>query len=189
MLPNRTIFFKQKDKFLGDFSVKIRAGFVSNSSSSSFVVPIKTSSLKSMFGQEETPLLDKNMIEKLLSLGFVYSKFPYPMDNYIIGPKRYTSSRPSDSLAIDVVCNQDEIIAQLVKLNVSFKGVCHYGHESVFFKAGDKEVTFVPNYGMVYEMYHWDPVEGQTNYVNDFGFKDLKKSIRKVPIKEYLSED
>lgn len=175
--------------FSGDKPVKIRTGFVSNSSSSSFVVPIKTTSLKSMLGQDETTLLDTNMVAKLLSLGFVYSKFPYPMDNYVLGPSKYTSSKPTNSLAIDVVCNQDEIIAQLVKLNVSFKGVCHYGHESVFFKAGDKKVTIVPNYGQSYEMYHWDPVKGQTNYVNDFGFKDLKKSIRKIPIKEYSRED
>jgi hypothetical protein len=173
----------------GDKPVKIRTGFVSNSSASSFVVPIKTTSLKSMLGQKETTLLDKNMIAKLLSLGFVYSKSPYPMYNYVRGPKQYTSSKPSDNLALDVICNENEIIAQLVKLNVSFMAVCHYGHESVFFKKGDQEVTIVPNYGVVYEMYHWDPVEGQTNYVNDFGFKDLKKSIRKVPIKEYLDED
>ena len=108
--------------------MKLRSGFVSNSSSSSFVVESKDP----RYGGS---LLTKSQ-EKLLT--------------------KYGFNDESFTKTYDVTCNQDDVIEFLVKHRIPFKAECHYEHESVIYKGGSYVYKF-PNYGKeitMYDQYH-----------------------------------
>ena len=108
--------------------MKIRNGFVSNSSSSSFVVKIKefdyTNNKMIVFLTEEEITLLENY-------GFKKTEQSYPSKIDVTGIKPNSSG---ENLAYKVVCNQDEVISFLVENNIPFIASIHYGNSTIFFE-------------------------------------------------------
>lgn len=134
--------------------MKIRIGFISNSSSSSFVVPIRKIEIINRGGNL---VISIDKLKKLLEYGFkptVYST-PSMLENSSMCMKsiEVLPLENAEALAYQVTCNELDVIATLLRLDVSFQASCHYGHESVFHKAGSKDVWFIHNPGVEYEMY------------------------------------
>jgi hypothetical protein len=168
--------------------MKIRTGFVSNSSSSSFVLhlPITEGIFKGMYKDSE--VLNKKDLEKAVVFGFRATKHHLASQLEDRGEEGVRTSTTkvlpegTEHLGYSVSCNEDEVIEFLVKNNIPFTGSTHYGHSSCFFKRGDKTVLWMDNLGLAYEMYgHGGGAVGQILLANS----KKTKPIRREPIKNY----
>jgi len=148
--------------------MKSRQGFISNSSSSSFVVQIRI--LRS-----SDPLLSEEEINLLLSNGFQWSSVYDPAQVEFSPEGSWVSGTPTNALAVQVICNEDDVIELLVANNIPFTGLTHYGHNSVYFKR-DGDIYYVSNKGLECH----DPTEP-----NWFGYIP---SHRRVKVKDFLAE-
>jgi hypothetical protein len=126
--------------------MKKRTGFVSNSSTSSFIV-----SVFDKHGKKR--VITKAQEKALLGRQFVYVSHRSP--SHISGPNLLNKSAEQATdqryLGFWVVCNQDEEIDWLVEHRIPFTASCHYGHENVFFDG--EELISLPNYGHMGETY------------------------------------
>lgn len=115
--------------------MKIRNGFVSNSSSSSFVVRYKDSN----FSAPKEPknfLLSKELLKKLKKFGFKYSNISNP---YFVGTslaQKHLTLKSFEKwediyLIYDVTCNQNDVIYFLLSNKIPFVALCHYEEEIV----------------------------------------------------------
>ncbi len=120
--------------------MKIRNGFVSNSSSSSFVVNNKQEGkYKVLRSQKE--------IDILLQEGFVGSNCYHPMIVECNGVEDCTSkAKIPRTYILSVICNQDDIIEMLHDNKIPFTAFCHYGEELVAYGGGNGGVFQVRNF-------------------------------------------
>jgi hypothetical protein len=148
--------------------MKTRTGFVSNSSSSSFVVPIRKIEIINRGGNL---VVSTDKLQKLLKYGFkptVYST-PSMLENSSMCMRsiEVVPLENAEALAYQVGCNELDVIAELLRLDVSFQASCHYGHESVFHKTGSTEVWFIANPGVECEMYGLDALQNDIKSFED----------------------
>ena len=161
--------------------MKIRDGFVSNSSSSSFVVIVKD-----WLSRDAEPdlLATPADIEKLIGYGFTPSSCMSPSS--LEAGAKYRSVRLNGkyaySLVYSVSCNEDDVIEFLVENDIPFKAAVHYGHASVFYRRGEKAVRFVANPGVAYEMY------GASKSYELRATKVEKAATELVPVSEYRKD-
>jgi len=158
--------------------MKIRQGFVSNSSSSSFVVKIKGFFHTDNLLNNLTPL----QTQKLLDYGFVFSSCLHPshLEHGFLYDKNKVLPNDANSLIYSVVCNQDDIIKFLIENKISFSACCHYGHEHIFYCNKDDYVIKAYNYGTYMETY---------GAYNDLNTEAIKVGYHKIPIEDFLNED
>jgi ethanolamine utilization protein EutQ (cupin superfamily) len=152
--------------------MKIRNGFVSNSSSSSFLV-------EHIGFLKKSKKLNKNTINKLVKFGFketgatIPSDFIYDKD----GPIVIEGKTEILNYGMNVICNQDDVVEFLVKNNISFIASIHYDHITYIFNKNDEYIMAYNNAGKVAEMY------GDTIYSHI-----PKESSYKIKVKDILKE-
>ena len=130
--------------------MKVRAGFVSNSSVSSFLVPVENIYKPTGKGREYEKELSDEEIKLLLDYGFRWTDDTDPFEVYYdwsLGNQNEASSTSKHSLCLTVSVNQDEVIAFLIKNNIPFAAALQYGEEGALFTRDSKEVVFARNIG------------------------------------------
>lgn len=130
--------------------MKIRNGFVSNSSSSSFIVHYRKTEWTGGRTSKPKPLFSKETLKKLKKFGFKYSNVSNPY--YVSTPvetkglKLQNFSRYENvHLTYDVTCNQDEVILFLLENKVPFVALCHYDQELIVWDGKGEYFYEMPN--------------------------------------------
>jgi len=139
--------------------MKIRTGFVSNSSSSSFLVCVNDL-WKKLKGENPRQITEEQE-RILLDFGFEYTCCPgakhiewnkHWNDNsykdYFTGEIEYCT----DQLGYSVTCNEHEVLEFLVKNQIPFEALCHYGHYSILWD-GKEKIQRIKNPGLQKAMY------------------------------------
>lgn len=168
--------------------MKTRSGFVSNSSSSSFVVEIRDSFPSK---EEKEDYLTPQEISKLLEYGFIYTNnhSPICIEN-LVHDQWVDEGSDCNYLGYHDNINEDDKIYFLVKNNIPFKGVTHYGHNSVFYERDGKEIVFIRNSGLAVSMY-WSSEKRLRGLDNKRTIEDAigdRPIIERIPKEEYLKE-
>lgn len=141
--------------------MKIRDGFVSNSSSSSFVVRVRASEydvicqdpfkVKRKAGDM---LITDEQLEALKAFRFEFALDTLHASQVEMGMKPKKASVKRATMAhLSVHCNESEVVEFLVKNRIPFEGVGHYGHYSIFLRPDQDKVYVAENMGLMYEMY------------------------------------
>jgi len=145
--------------------MKTRIGFVSNSSSSSFVV-LLPNGYNTKYSEPDMLATDGD-VRKLLEYGFHPTSCCHA--SQLTEDAFKEGAKPEDegvyALGYDVSCNQDEVIDFLTENDIPFSASCHYGHESWFYKRGEDSVLVLQNYGLQYETHN-------TGYIAELILKD-----------------
>lgn len=128
--------------------MKIRTGFVSNSSASSFVVKIKNW----LEVEKLRFLISKDKINLLEKFGFWKSTATIPshvswrdFDDESLAKAK--EGKDYWSYAYSVSCNEDEVLHFLVDNKIPFSALCHYDHYLVYYD-GKNKIIVARNYGM-----------------------------------------
>lgn len=172
--------------------MKIRNGFVSNSSSSSFIVHLEpvteTSIFKGMYSVDE--LLTPDDLKKVLAYGFQPTAYCSPSaleHNGAWNSREEAVCSVTDAthhLGFSVSCNEDEVIEFLVENDIPFTGSTHYGHESVFYRRGSKTLLWIANPGLAHEMYGHGGEERAAFFLEHYN----GNPVRREPVEQYKKE-
>jgi len=131
--------------------MKVRNGFVSNSSSASFVVVVREFSWETKSCERKISVEQER---KLLDFGFQYTKGypPYILRNpgEIVNSPEDFAEKDDISLCFDVICNEEEVAEVLFRNKIPFMAMIQNGE---FLQVYDGKSDF-------YEMF--------TDYVNHF---------------------
>ena len=169
--------------------MKIRNGFVSNSSSSSFVVKARTAKYKPSKENpgcqkfdKWIPTLTKVQVGKLKQFGFRMtwahspSQVPATREQRDEHEAWVIQNPDSDySWGYEVTCNQDEVFQFLLENDIPFAAEEHYGHKNVFFDG--KKVTTAVNFGVIMSMYGVSEKMDTTKPVETFTKKQYLKRV------------
>jgi len=163
--------------------MKIRSGFVSNSSSSSFVVKYKTVDYASQKYKYQCRLTEKQ-IKLLKKYGFKYTKVnnPYFVDTSVSPfEKTLKSFKKWDEvyLGYSVICNQDDVIYFLLNNKIPFVALCHYDEELVFWDGEGEWFYEMPN-----------PVEKMSRNIGVKKFTDgFDVKTKKIKIADWIDKE
>lgn len=135
--------------------MKIRNGFVSNSSSSSFIVRFKSIP---HLERDDSMIASEEDIRKLANYGFQLSRTdnPFNVDGKIVNPLEEKYIGFFTSLKYSVGCNQDIVLAFLLKNKIPFRASIHYDNDFYQYNRGDKNILMARNSGQVLAMYGAD---------------------------------
>jgi hypothetical protein len=154
--------------------MKIRTNFVSNSSSSSFIVKIKEYKIFPAEGDNKFIALEED-IKKIQEYGFKESTLRGPFDIDC-----YRRDNEIISFQYSVICNQDEVICFLIENNIPFKASIHYDNEYLSYKKDSNYIFVAHNYGIEIDKI------GEDYFLNR---KTKLKPIKKIFVKKWLKEN
>lgn len=188
--------------------MKIRSGFVSNSSASSFIVTNKKSII--MSDGDDKELLTSKQKRLLFDKGFEYVNVHDPRDLLTfyfanlydtakMKPRLKKCERESlhklgvrdstirlvDKQEVDarfglvVICNQDEIIHFLLSNRIPFRASVHYGNQAVIYEKGKHYFYYFYDLGAYALMYG-------TKYMEES--RKWRSQMEKINIQDYLKE-
>lgn len=180
--------------------MKIRIGFVSNSSTASFVIKTRPTKwdlmmAKSKFeGHRDVLVLPSEKIKLLKKCGFVPTKISNPFQKELscdiveIGEPPEKDTEDDTLLGYWVSSNHREILEFLVAHDIPFKASVHYSHHLYSYDPRDGHIYILPNLGIEYFN---DPreIEEEINGDGDCFHKDRWdnfKPFEKISKKEFL---
>ena len=168
--------------------MKLRVGFVSNSSTASFVVKTRPSEWDILLTEIdpkdiELMTLPQEKVDLLKKLGF------YPtieMDPFAKEMGRIRRKTKNDTfLTFSMTCNHDFGLQFLVANDIPFKASVHYGHHLYSYEAGDDYIYVLNNFGI--EFLH-NPKEFEERLNNpEITWVD-GSPMKKINKKEYLKD-
>ena len=140
--------------------MKIRCGFVSNSSCSSFVV--NRWKYAKRF-EKVTVIISKRLEKKLIDFGFWLGKEDNPTevrwadvdgDKHIDKNKQLANLKRKElHFNYSVIVNQDDVVEFLLKNKLSFTASVHYDQEIYVYDAKTDKLVIGQNFGNEYFMY------------------------------------
>ena len=163
--------------------MKLRLGFISNSSSSSFIVktrPTKWDIILTKTSAEEIPMEEKT-IELLKKFGFKSTENhdPFREEMVCIAEEKLETGDGS-LLSLYMVCNQDIALQFLVANDIPFKASVHYGQYLYSYDKGDDYIYVIRNFGIAYIN---KPKELEANFDEICMYE---KPIKKIDKKQYI---
>ncbi len=132
--------------------MKIRNGFVSNSSSSSFIVKIQKDEFLDSDKEKIPMLANEKSIALLEGYGFERTSTNSPLS----WKKRDVEPEYEGEgvyMYYNVSCNEDEVLVFLMENNIPFKASCRYDHYYVTMKKDAKMYIYAYNFGNEIDMY------------------------------------
>ena len=163
--------------------MKIRNGFVSNSSSSSFVVRAN----KSTYDKDGkfkcyVSTITNEQRKALKKFGFCKTNAYSPQGvEWLLEEERKNNELGKNyNYGYCITCNQDDVTKFLLENQIPFIADIHYGHTTLIFDG--KTVEEAVNYGTIMAMY--------SESYSDYEKAELKgrEPIQKFTIKQYLKK-
>jgi hypothetical protein len=158
--------------------MKVRFGFVANSSSSSFIVLIKDA-----WGTEKNTdfIATKEDILKLIEYGFKYTDTTNPFryeELRSVNNAEPVEKSGYEALALAVACNESDVLYFLVKNNIPFKASTHYQNHYYAYGRGWENIIRAENFGQTMCMYGEE-------YTEELGHWELPP-VQKIPRDKWL---
>lgn len=155
--------------------MKIRNGFVSNSSSSSFLIRYKK--------YDGTLLLSDEEVKLLQDYNFRTSNFT-SVSNLFYKYDSVITEKNEISYCRNVLCNQYSVASFLLKNKIPFSAICSNGTEWLFYEKDSTVLIRINDYGKYFEMYGKFP----TTINNQIEYVDIKSFIEDSSFDEYLEK-
>jgi len=136
--------------------MKTRKSFVSNSSSSSFVIQVKEDWLEAGRTTNLQNLINSEQRATLIEYGFEYihTRCPDQIEHGGNDIDPDDSEYPFIYMYKSVGCNQDDIAKLLIDLDIPFRASVHYGHEAWIWNPEiDLDIVIIQNYGSAALLY------------------------------------
>ena len=146
--------------------MKVRNGFVSNSSTSSFIVKTKPTYSDKVFARNYNGndkekkeyklfVLPPKKVKLLKKMGFVPTKHENPFKIELNCPeydnKRLKKEITDDTLLkFSITCNHRDVLKFLVAHDIPFRASVHYSHYLYSYQPEDGCVYILPNFGIKY---------------------------------------
>jgi hypothetical protein len=133
--------------------MKKREGFVSNSSTASFIVKYKE-----FLSKDKIPLLSEEEVRLLEDKNFFRTFAAYPHQIVPEDWQHKTEFKEDDfwNYGYDIICNEDEIIEWLLKNKIPFVADCHYDQYTLIYERNSENVIVLKNAGILYQMHDFD---------------------------------
>lgn len=161
--------------------MKIRVGFVSNSSTASFIVQTRPSEFDCLFNKEVADItLPKEKIDLLKKHGFWPTKEINPFAREL---GRLRGKTEDDTfLTFKISCNHDYVLQFLVANDIPFKAAVHYGDTLYSYDVEDENIYILRNFGMEFLS---NPKKLEDRIDNSENWMDLDP-LTKISKEEFL---
>lgn len=174
--------------------MKIRQGFVSNSSSSSFIVKFK----KDFFDHDKefeklepgNQILSEDKIKLLKKVGFkeTYIRDPFYADFLSFDDKKIFSKKDMNFyLFFFMSCNHEDGLQFMVANNIPFRASVHYGNYLYSYEKDSKYIYVLPNIGGIMASRPMEMLKEEIEYLKERKMIPYKK-IKKIEFLKHYNE-